>query len=626
MTTRDIHEALQHSNGWFTSLLQGMPVGVVITGPDGDVTVCNPAALDLIGVTEEQLIGTTSLDPAWNAIHEDRSPFLGRDRPIPRAIATRQPVRNVVMGLYHIKIRDYVWFLINAGPQLAADGTVSHVVCCFTDITGRMRAEAVVTAWKNRYEAAISASGQVLYDWNATTKEAVWGGECKRILGYSPEQMAGIRWIELVHPDDKNAFSNEVDRVLATRDPFDLEYRVRTRSGRILYVKDRGRFYFDEGGKVLRMVGFVADITERKEAEEELRASEERFRNAFAFAATGMALTDFEGRFLEVNRAYCQITGYTETELATTDFRSITHREDLAKKMSEVRRLLAGEIPSFVIENRYVRKDGSMVWVRNSVSLLRDGKHEPARIILLDEDITERKHAEEALRQLSGRLLQLQDDERRRLARELHDTTAQSLTALGMNLETVNASACLLPEPARKILKDSLDLADQCIRELRTFSYLLHPPMLDHLGLSSAVAGYADGFAQRSGIKVTLDIASDLGRLSREVELMLFRIVQESLTNIHRHSGSRTAAIRIARHANEVLMEIKDHGHGISEGLTGAGGELAAVGVGIASMRERVRFMGGHLQVRSRSTGTDVEVIVPIPGTTPGCPPTSSLR
>lgn len=487
MTTNDIREALRHSNQWFEPLFQGMPVGVVITGPDGQVKICNPAALALLGVTEDQLIGTTSFDPAWNTLHEDRSPFLGRDHPIPRVIASRQPVRNVVMGVYHIKIRDYVWFLINAEPQLAADGTVGHVVCCFTDITDRKRAEAVVTAWKNRYEAAISASGQVLYDWNTATEEAVWGGECERILGYPPEQLgAATRWLELVHPDDKSAFSHELDRVLITKDPFNLEYRVRSRSGRYLHVKDRGRFYFDEEAKVLRMVGFVGDITEQKEAEEELR-------------------------------------------------------------------------------------------------------------------------------QLSGRLLQSQDDERRRLARELHDSTAQSLAALGMNLEMVNAWAALLPEPTRKILKDSIELAEQCISELRTFSYLLHPPVLDHLGLSSAVAGYADGFAQRSGIKVTLDIASNLGRLPREVELMLFRIVQESLTNIHRHSGSRTATIRIARQTQEVLMEIKDHGHGISKSLTGAGGAPPAIGVGIASMRERVRFMGGRLQVRSRSTGTDVEVIVPIP-------------
>lgn len=608
-----MREGFQQSDGWLTSVWQGMPVGVVITGPDGAVKVCNPAALYLLGVTEDQLIGTTSIDPAWNTIHEDRSPFLGRDHPIPLAIATRQPVRNIVMGVYQIKRRDYVWFLINAEPQLAADGTVSHVVCCFTDITDRKREAAVVAVWKNRYEAAISASGQVLYDWNATTKEAVWGGECERILGYSPEQMAGIRWIELVHPDDKNAFRNELDRVLATRDPLDLEYRARTRSGSYLHVRDRGRFYFDEGGKVLRMVGFVADITKQKQAEEELRASEERFRNAFAFAATGMALTDLEGGFLDVNAAYCHMTGYTVCELATMNFQSITHVEDLAKKMYQVRRLLAREIPSFVIEQRYLRKDSSIVWVRNSVSLLRDGGHEPMRIILLVEDITERKQAEEALRQLSGRLLQLQDDERRRLARELHDSTAQSLAALGMNLELVNASANLLPEPVRRILTDSLALADQCIGELRTLSYLLHPPVLDHLGLSSAVAGYADGFAQRSGIKVNLEIEPNLGRLPREVELMLFRIVQEGLTNVHRHSGSRSATIRISRHTQDILLEIKDYGHGISGGLTGAGEQRAPIGVGIASMRERVRFMGGRLQVRSRLTGTDVEVIVPIP-------------
>ena len=363
MTTNDIREALRHRNQWFEPLFQGMPVGVVITGPDGQVKICNPAALALLGVTEDQLIGATSFDPAWNALHEDRSPFLERDHPIPRAIASRQPVRNVVMGVYHIKIRDYVWFLINAEPQLAADGTVSHVVCCFTDITDRKRSEAVVTAWKNRYEAAISASGQVLYDWNTATEEAVWGGECERILGYPPEQLgAATRWLELVHPDDKSAFSHELDRVLITKDPFNLEYRVRSRSGRYLHVKDRGRFYFDEEAKVLRMVGFVGDITEQKEAEEELR-------------------------------------------------------------------------------------------------------------------------------QLSGRLLQSQDDERRRLARELHDSTAQSLAALGMNLEMVNASAGLLPERARKILKDSVDLAEQHPRAPHLF-----------ISFASASARSSRPLIRRSGI------------------------------------------------------------------------------------------------------------------------------
>jgi len=218
---------------------------------------------------------------------------------------------------------------------------------------------------------------------------------------------------------------------------------------------------------VSEVVCSFTDITEHKRAEEELRASEERFRNAFAHAATGMALTDLKGTFLEVNRAFCQITGYTERELAARDFPSITHPDDLPRNIDLMRQILAGIIPSYVIEKRYLQKNGGVVWVRISVSLLRDSKHQPQHMIALVEDITERKRAEDALRELSGRVLQLQDEERRRLARELHEGTAQNVAALGMNLGIVDQASAALDEGARKALSESVALANQCIRELR---------------------------------------------------------------------------------------------------------------------------------------------------------------
>jgi signal transduction histidine kinase len=197
-----------------------------------------------------------------------------------------------------------------------------------------------------------------------------------------------------------------------------------------------------------------------------------------------------------------------------------------------------------------------VVWVRISVSLQRDSKHQPQHLIALVEDITERKQAGRIAAHTFRPVLQLQDEERRRLARELHDSTAQNIAALGMNLGIVEQASAALDEGARKALSESVTLANQCIRELRTFSYLLHPPVLDDLGLSSALAWYIEGFTRRSGIAVKLEIAADLGRLPQELELMLFRIVQESLTNIHHHSGSRTATIRITRYAKEIVMQI----------------------------------------------------------------------
>jgi PAS domain S-box-containing protein len=418
--------------------------------------------------------------------------------------------------------------------------------------------------------------------------------------------------MELVHPDDKADVLEEIRRVLVNKDPYRQEYRLRAKDGHYVWVKDQGYFYVDDGGNLIRMVGFISDITNPRRAEQELRASERRFQNAFAHAATGMLLVDLEGHFVEANRAYSEITGYTQAELESLTFLDITHPEDVDRCARPFRQMLRGEIPNYVIEKRYMRKDGGVVWARISSTLLPDSANRPSHAVVIVEDITERKRAEEQLSALSSRLLHVQDDERRRLARELHDSTAQSIAAMCMNLGVVSESANLLDRQAHKALTECLGIGEQCIRELRTFSYLLHPPVLDDMGLSSALKWYVEGFVQRSKIEVALDIAADLGRLSRELELTLFRVVQESLTNIHRHSGSRTATIRIVRYPKDVLLQVRDYGCGIAGAPGNTNGTVTHVGVGIAGMRERVRQIGGHLRIHSRRGGTDVEVLAPI--------------
>ncbi len=252
----------------------------------------------------------------------------------------------------------------------------------------------------------------------------------------------------------------------------------------------------------------------------------------------------------------------------------------------------------------------------------------------LQEEISKRKQAEEALQeslkdlerrvqertaelsQLSARLLHLQDEERRRIARELHDSTAQSLIALTMNLASINGSSSLDPK-VRQTLSDSLALAEQCSQEIRVLSYLLHPPMLDEAGLTGALRWYAAGFTQRSGIRVDLEMSPDLDRLPDEVEIALFRIVQESFANIHRHSNSPTAKVRIAADSKEVMLEIADHGSGMSptSSETSLDRTTARIGVGIAGMRERIRQLRGRLEISSNAQGTTVRAVVPLNGT-----------
>jgi signal transduction histidine kinase len=219
--------------------------------------------------------------------------------------------------------------------------------------------------------------------------------------------------------------------------------------------------------------------------------------------------------------------------------------------------------------------------------------------------------ANKSLRQLSGRLLQLQDDERRRIARELHDSVGQMLAALNMNLSAVAADIERLTKTASTVT-DSAALVGELSKEIRTISHLLHPPLLDEAGLSSAVRWYVDGFIERSKIKVDLDIAPDLGRLPRELETAVFRIVQECLTNVHRHSESPSARIRIGYHGNEIRIEVADKGKGIPVEKRKAIASTGIPGVGIRGMRERVRQLGGVLEVNSDGNGTNVMVSLPL--------------
>jgi signal transduction histidine kinase len=228
---------------------------------------------------------------------------------------------------------------------------------------------------------------------------------------------------------------------------------------------------------------------------------------------------------------------------------------------------------------------------------------------MLLREIKKRVQTEEMLRKLSGRVLTLQDDERRRLGRELHDSAGQLLAALHINLGIIAQWTKDDPRVAAK-LADTAALADQAITEIRTLSYLLHPPMLDETGLASAVEWYVRGFSERSKIAVTLEVDPGLRRFPRDVETAIFRIIQECLVNIHRHSGSRTAFISLRSIAAGAALTVRDEGRGIPQEVLMEDG-LANLGVGIRGMRERARQLGGLLDIRSGNPGTLVEVNLP---------------
>ncbi len=351
----------------------------------------------------------------------------------------------------------------------------------------------------------------------------------------------------------------------------------------------------------------MLDLAERMKAELALRDSDNQLRALFDNSLDAIIVTDNERRIVDANpsaRALFGLSNEPLGEFTFDDFVPVDRKADLERDWEIF--LQEGEQQG---ECELRRLDGSprIAEFSSKANFL------PGRHLSSLRDVTERKKAEASLRQLSQRLLKLQDEERRRIARELHDSAGQCLAAIKMNLEAVKNETSKLGPAARKALEESLSLSSKCADDVRTLSYLLHPPLLDEVGLAPALRWYAEGFAERSGINVDLDIPPEVTRLPQDVATALFRIVQESLTNIHRHSESPTARIRLAFEKNHIVLEVSDKGRGIApDALEWFDGGIGTLGVGIAGMRERVRQLGGKLQVIPGDPGTIVKARLPL--------------
>jgi PAS domain S-box-containing protein len=360
-----------------------------------------------------------------------------------------------------------------------------------------------------------------------------------------------------------------------------------------------------------------------------------------------------DGTISSWNKAAERMFGYAAEEAVGQNITLIIPPDRRDEETRILQRLRRGErIDHF--ETLRMRKDGVLLDISLTISPVKDGSGKIIGASKVARDVTERKRADERLRkneeqlrtlaedlekqvhirtqeleernaevlqqseqlrELSNRLLQTQDDERRHIARELHDSAGQIIAALSMNLAALDQNVTN-SQPLGKALEDSRNLVRQLNQEIRTTSYLLHPPLLDESGLSGAIHWYIEGLMERSGLSIDLQIPEDFGRLSSEMELALFRIVQECLTNIHRHSGSEAAVVRLSRTAGGVKLEVQDEGKGIpAEKLRGIQAQRS--GVGITGMRERVRHFGGAMDIQSNIAGTKISIMLPVPGLEP---------
>ena len=350
----------------------------------------------------------------------------------------------------------------------------------------------------------------------------------------------------------------------------------------------------------------IRDVTERVAAAEILE-TQAGFLNA---ANDAILVSDARKRIIYWNGGAERVYGWTREEAIGKSPHELLHTEFLEPYDEITRKCREGGWRGELVQQK---RDGTKITVASQWSTLKGASNDPAGWVEINRDISERKRAEEGLLIVSGRLLQMQEDERRRIGRELHDSLGQYLSVLKMDLDSLRAGIGLNQDGASEKLEECVHLAMQSLIEVRTASYLMYPPMLDELGLQSAIPIYLEGFTARSGIKTTFESSPDFGRAAREVELALFRVLQEGLTNVHRHSGSPTAYVRVSRENGLVRLEIKDSGQGIAPEKLAAlqDGQPGNLGVGLRGMKERVRQFGGGFDVMSTPDGTTVCVEIP---------------
>jgi diguanylate cyclase (GGDEF)-like protein/PAS domain S-box-containing protein len=377
------------------SVVENSSENVTMVDPDGTLRYASPAFERMLGYDPEKVVGKMNV---LDHVHPDDLPHVLEETE--KALSAGGVATH--KAEYRFRHKDGSWrWMESVGTYLLDDPHVGGVVVTSRDVTERKEAEDKLREAEERYRTLVEHIPAVTYiDRIDEVNSAVYiSPQVEEMLGYTPEKWredSEFLW-KILHPDDKERILAEAQRTNETGDPFGEEYRVISKSGHVVWVRDEAGLVKDREGTPLFWQGVVHDITERKRTEEALREAEERFRRSFEDAAIGMALVGTDGRFLRTNRSLCDMLGYREVELLGKTFQDITHPDDLDADLDQVRRMLDGEIRTYQMEKRYFHKEGQVVWALLSVSLVHDEEGEPLYFVSQIQDISERKVLEERL-------------------------------------------------------------------------------------------------------------------------------------------------------------------------------------------------------------------------------------
>jgi PAS domain S-box-containing protein len=583
-------------------LVESAPDAILVI--DGTrIVFANPAAVALAGSARaEDLLARNVLDVFGADHHQALQSYLESWRAGKQAA----PFDAQLVG------RDGQLLDVNVAGARLAGNPPAGVQLVLRDISGRKGTERALRESEERLSLAVAGALEGVWDWNLETDAVVYSPRWTEMLGYAQDEIEPhvSAWERLVHPDDRARADRASESVArGERATYEAEFRLRHKDGHYVHVLSRGfPIRREAGGAVVRIVGTHLDLTDRRQAEAVLRENEERLKLAFAGAQEGVWDWNLETGGVVYSSRWKQMLGYADDEIEphVAAWERLLHPDDMepARKLNESVRK-GGE--TYEGEFRLRHKDGHYVEVLSRGYPVRRSPDGPVvRIVGTHFDLTARRRAEaeRARSEFLGRLVFAQEDERRRIAREMHDQFGEQLTALALRIGALKTAVGERAE-WQPLVGAIEEVAQRLDRDVDQLVWQLRPTALDDLGLRAALANYVQDWSARVGVAATLHSSGLLDdRLPADAETALYRIAQEALTNVAKHAHATNVEIVLERHGDHVQLVVEDDGKGLEVEAEGSGR-----GFGLVGMRERAALVGATLDIES-SPGMGTTILV----------------
>jgi PAS domain S-box-containing protein len=595
--------ALKQSEARYRHLVESSNDWVWEVDAEATYIFVGPQCREILGYEPEELLGKKPFDlmPAEEA---------RRVAEVFGAVAgARKPFRTLQNINYH-KSGRLVILETNGVPIFDELGTFLGYRGMDRDITDRKRIEQDLRKSEERLRLALDANSEGVWDWDIPSGRAFFSQCYSGMLGYEPEEFPKdyVGWKELVHPEDFERVNQAHAAHIHEGKEFCVEFRMRKKAGDWCWIRSRGIVIErDTEGGAIRMVGTHLDITDRRRAEEAVRESEQRFRLVANTAPVMIWMCDPGKLCTYCNQPWLEFTGRSLEQELGNGWTEGIHADDLERCFDTFTRAFDRR-ESFQVEYRYRRHDGQYRWLldRGVPRFNPDGSF--AGYIGSSIDVTDRKLAEDALSTVSRRLIEAHEEERTWLARELHDDVNQRLAILAVTLDVVKRDLPAAATGARQ----SIGQVNQQVKDLgidvQALSHRLHSSKLEYLGLVAAAGAFCKEFSERQEVQIEFQSEAVPKALPTETSLCLFRVLQEALQNAAKHSGSRHFHVSLTGTSDEIHLTVRDSGVGfdVEEAMRGRG-------LGIASMRERLKLVDGELSIDSQTQkGTEVHASVPL--------------